>query len=619
MISKRHTHRVRGALLAAAGALFLPLASSQTPAPATGVPAAPRVAWEVKNRFPLFKSGTALSDVLRLAPGQTLLDWSQTVLAAKPDLLAGLAHAYKYTANGRGCKGGSTSANFKTQWNPCTETYAPELFSTQAHDIVVRVESPPAGRCLFILGEAARLVPCNEPVELQVSATGGPRQLTVQALAGGFSAVEDIQVRDLMLVAFGDSFSSGESNPDLAAIHDNGPVLGKGDIRQPLEGLRWTDSPHRLTRQPVWLDGNCHRSILSWPILAAAKLAVENPHMVVRIASWACSGAEIPDGFFTSQLRDFELRRSQFDAARDALCKKNARRAPPFPSIERLGKGNQAGLGRMASDSGCVEEDRVRPIDAVLLTFGGNDVFFAPVIADTVAITGTHLPFVDSVVKPLRKHVVKTPEQARDRILGQVNRPEDRLQQRYAALDRGIRALGVTPERVFQVQYPNPLYEAPGRYCDISAFDGMDIVDLRQRKTNITKDEARHVESTMIMPLQQAISGRPYGWNVVDRHVETGKSHGLCAYFSDKQKELAIPRLTGGNWVRGELPSQYRHYAATARWFRTPDDVVMGVYQGSSLLPISGAFHPSAQAHGAIADAVFDQLKLRFATPARDQ
>lgn len=616
MISiQRSPWRVRKALLlATAGALLAAPALAQATASA---PEAPRVSWEVKNRFPLFKSATALSEVLRLAPGQTLLDWSQTVLANQRDLLAGLVRPYAYTRNGRGCKGGSSAANFGTLWNPCTETYAPELFDATHHEIVVRLQRPPAGRCLYILGDAARLAPCAEAVEFQVGKAGG--QLTVQALEGGFSATEKIQVRDLMFVAFGDSFSSGESNPDMAAVHSDEPTEGKGDIRQPLEGLRWTDAPHRLARDPVWLDGNCHRSILSWPILAAARLAAENPHMVVRIASWACSGAEIPDGFFSSQLRGFELRLSQFDAARDALCRKNARRAPAFPTIDRLGKGKDASHGRAGRNSGCIEEHRVRPIDAVLLTFGGNDVFFAPVIADTIAITGTRLPFVDAFIKPLRKHIVKTPQQSRERTLGQVSRREDRLPERYAALDRGLRALGVTPERVFQVQYPNPLYEAPGRHCAMSDFDGMDIIDLRQRRTNITEGEARHVESTMIVPLQNAISARPHGWNVVDRHVDEGKHHGLCAYFSDKRKELAIPRLAGGTWVDGWRPSQYNHYAATARWFRTPDDVVMGVYQGSSLLPISGAFHPSAQAHGAIADAVFDQLRKRFAPAPHGQ
>ena len=601
------------------------VAAIQIAAPAAAQPAPvgqeqrPRIVWEVKNRFPLFRSESAVSEILKLPANKPLLEWATQTLAAAPDLLAPLTSDYAYSHKGK-CKGKSGNQEFKTLWNPCTETYSPKLFELpDNHDIYVRIVPAPQGKCMFKLGGLPGVsADCGARVVVNVPRSAEPQVLVVEGIPGVPSLTENILVRDILLFAFGDSFASGESNPDVQAIHRDHPTHGVGG--EALSGVTWLNSPHKLARKPKWQDRRCHRSVLSWPILAAAKLAADDPHMVVRIASWACTGAEISDGFYSAQLMKsadalgVPVQRSQFVAAREAICAKEKPHGSgdSIDTVEHK-KGTKSGKGGKAV--GCLQADRQREIDGVLFTFGGNDVFFGPVILDAVGIVGTHIPFVDWKIKPAREKIVRTPLQAKARIKGEVANTYDKLQTRYAALNAGFAALGVPPEKVYQIQYPNPLLDQNGKFCDKSKFDGMDTLDKVQRKSNLTAWESENAQTHMILPLQEAIKPSGNKWNVVDGHVGDMKKHGLCAYDNNKELELAMPKLASGNWVRNFKPSQYNHYAATARWFRTPDDVVMGLYSGSSFAPVSGAFHPSALAHSAIADQVVEQLKKRFSNP----
>lgn len=580
----------------------------------------PRIVWEVKNRFPLFRSENALSEILKLPANKPLLEWATQTLAAQPDLLEPLTSDYVYSEKEKGkCKGKTDKQEFKTLWNPCTETYDADLFALpNKHQIYVQVLPAPPGKCTFRLGALPGVAAdCSARVVVDVPRTAEPQVLVVEGIPGIPSLTEGIQVRDILLFAFGDSFASGESNPDVPAIHKNHPT--QAPTGEALSGVTWLNSPHKLERKPNWQDRRCHRSVLSWPILAAAKLAADDPHMVVRIASWACTGAEITDGFYSAQLKDgadslgVPVQRSQFVAAREAICgNKPGGSGNSIVTVEHI-KGTKN--GKKGTAVGCLKEDRTREIDGVLFTFGGNDVFFGPVILDAVGIVGTHIPFVDWAIKPKRKTMVRKPSQARARIEGKVSNPYDKLQIRYTALDAGLGALGVPPEKVYQIQYPNPLLDQNGKFCDRSKFDGMDTLDKVQRNSNLTKWESENAQTNMIEPLQGAIKPSRYKWNVVDGHVDLIKEHGLCAYDKNKKLEFAMPKLSSGQWVRNFRPSEYNHYAPTTRWFRTPDDVVMGLYSGSSFAPVAGAFHPSALAHSAIADQVVEQLKKRFTGP----
>ncbi|MDH4482461.1 MAG: hypothetical protein QE279_07110 [Rhodoferax sp.] len=574
------------------------------------------IRWEVKHRFPLFRSEDALRNRLQITQGQSLQQWSLEVLSRDSYLLQNFVKAY-HQGEGKGCKKDIASTEFPTLWNPCTESYDEKLFQKGNYEILVELAAPPSGLCKFRTDFEEKIVICGSKLMLKIPSPNIPYLLSVEQLNGDFRASTNVQIRDILLVAFGDSFSSGESNPDVPARHED-PLLALSET-QYHDGISWLKAPQRPA---AWLDSRCHRSLFSWPVLAAARLASEDPHLVVRIASWACSGAEITDGFYSPQLRSGPLQKSQFMAARTAICKKKEGSGKPFDTVERLGKGNGNRTGKLgAKVAGCVASDQKYPIDAALFTFGGNDVFFAPILADAVMATGfKKFGILNPIYKPLRKGNVKKVWDAKRRIDGNAF-TYDNLHVRYNHLSMGLNALGIPPERVFQIQYPNPLRDADQQLCAESHYDGMDVLDYRQGRTNLTYGESYEAELKVVIPLINAIKvngitqnvgGR--GWQIVDEHVAEMADHGLCAFRTDRKKEFAMPRLTEGKWDYEFKPSDYRHYNDTARWFRTPDDVAMGMFEGSKFLPIQGAFHPSAHAHAVIGDKVYEALRKTVAS-----
>jgi hypothetical protein len=94
-----------------------------------------------------------------------------------------------------------------------------------------------------------------------------------------------INPRDELLVAIGDSFGSGEGNPDLAGVLDR------------------KQATPRFSLDPVWLDRRCNRSMHASPSRAAMLLAAvprngtdRRDRHSVSFLSFACSGAKITDG-----------------------------------------------------------------------------------------------------------------------------------------------------------------------------------------------------------------------------------------------------------------------------------------------------------------------------------
>jgi hypothetical protein len=89
-----------------------------------------------------------------------------------------------------------------------------------------------------------------------------------------------------------------------------------------------------------------------------------------------------------------------------------------------------------------------------------------------------------------------------------------------------------------------------------------------------------------------------------------------------------LPRRHGDVWVPYN-PAHYEPYAARQRWFRTPNDAFLtGNFHvaGSVMQKVlklqsfswfqvllastySGAFHPTAEGHAAIADSVVEQAR----------
>ncbi len=172
-----------------------------------------------------------------------------------------------------------------------------------------------------------------------------------------------VTIRDLLIVALGDSYASGEGNPDVPETY--APVDTAGDLA--------IISPAR------WEDTRCHRSAAAAPSQAALALENADPHTSVTFISFACSGATIntddyddanpldpyaPVPHSTQPAGSGVL--GPYDGAEHA----DGDYATPLPSqIDQL----KTALGM--TDGGT----QSRPIDALMLSAGGNDIGFGPI------------------------------------------------------------------------------------------------------------------------------------------------------------------------------------------------------------------------------------------------
>jgi hypothetical protein len=195
------------------------------------------------------------------------------------------------------------------------------------------------------------------------------------ALPNGTELAEPhVTVEDVFVVAMGDSFASGESNPDrpvtfsaarqmlydplnfqrdimatrtvkplgdygVASSSDfvNPKALPKRLLEDEEKGLIFKlNSPEFQNafdrRAAQWLSADCHRSQYGYPFRVSIGLALENRHRAVTFVSLACSGADIVEGLFSE--RDSREQFSgpngqkqvvaQFDQLSDLICRNGA-------------------------------------------------------------------------------------------------------------------------------------------------------------------------------------------------------------------------------------------------------------------------------------------------------
>lgn len=131
-----------------------------------------------------------------------------------------------------------------------------------------------------------------------------------------------------LVVSVGDSYASGEGNPDR-----RGQTKGTGGCRTKTSYMIARDLKPEMRRQPVWLEPEDHRSLSSAPARAVRILLREYPY--ITFLSFAKSGAEVSSD-------------------------------EPNDLLEQLAKVKKL-IGN-------------HRIDALLMSIGGNDVRFSPTL-----------------------------------------------------------------------------------------------------------------------------------------------------------------------------------------------------------------------------------------------
>ncbi|MHD0644912.1 hypothetical protein ACYPKM_04750 [Pseudomonas aeruginosa] len=455
------------------------------------------ITWSVKNGFPVFRKPETF---------QAFRDaWPAKETAV--DFLAGRSAEWFRT---------HLPKTSETLWNSGSGLYdKKELFKTTHVIVALATGTPENSTCRWFKGKVLQSPPqsCSLPKDIKVDErVFVPIRVEV---SDGDPGQTDVYVKTYNIVAFGDSFASGEGNPDRAAV---GTGRVTDDLYKGRNILRAHDlSDGHFSKGADWWDTTCHRSLLSWQSMYALKLALSDPHLVVRFASFSCSGAEVYDGFFRAQLnppaedisnrvakwkqRDggnfldlnpvqagqgpeeakttgLMLNKSQLNAAVHLLCPED-----PYRKGEKnYGREVHSSIGRkyfgVVKYDGC--RKKLQPVDEVLLAFGGNDFGFAGVTSWGLVPRGIYPSSLATSKNPLiaaygegKNMTRKTGMKIMRFAIGVID-PDEAAQASGAYMDKlyldmngALKDyLNIAPTKVKVLIYPNPLETPFQPYCE---------------------------------------------------------------------------------------------------------------------------------------------------------
>ena len=477
---------------------------------------------------------------------------------------------------------------------------------------------------------------CDRPVEFDIPYPAGAR-VTVE-VGGRPIASDDMQVADLLIVGIGDSFASGEGNPDVPVrfSRERSADYGKETkapgasslIGYPTRVGSWRQIGDRefLAENARWLDQACHRSMYSHQLRASLQLALENPHRAVTFVGVACSGADVAMGVFLRYKGNEWVvsppEYSQISAIAEAQCGSHEAPMQDLPEAYHMG-------GKIPDlEGGLVlrkcRTEQARKIDLYMVSIGGNDVGFARLVANAVLADASNLKMLGGWFGQV--HGAAEAEAALDV-----------LDERYKALNRALHNILHLPwdqnDRVLLTAYPAMALMEDGRSMCPDGSAGMDVIGDLQLSAKKAR-EGQQVADKLNRIMRA--SAKDYGWTFVDRHRDQFLGRGICAGWTDNGlssvDDLRIPRKVNGEWEPYN-PADYQPYASRQRWFRTPNDAFMtaNFHVSTSLLQsvlklqtlswfqlllastYSGAFHPTAEGHAAIADAVAERARAVLA------
>jgi hypothetical protein len=356
-----------------------------------------------------------------------------------------------YESNARPRRYASVCAR-KYAWGTAKEDYV----LPEAHTVVIRIAPEQlagvSGDCVWAWhprkagGKSeTRRVPCADKLTIARVPYASDRNnsgvsVTVRLPDGRELAEREVVVEDLFIIALGDSFASGESNPDRPVqfsperemVYD--PTLLREDVaaRAPAKGAApgfglassdeqynpkvlprrlMGDEPagrfHKLASPEFaaaferasahWLSRDCHRSQYGYPFRVAIELALENRHRSVTLASFTCSGSEVTEGLFldmdpregASEIPGGKVR-AQLDQLSELICRGGRSQRATYTLPVYLHVSTQVSMQSVVK-AWCPPPSRKRAIDLVLLSIGGNDVGFGALAAYSLTESITDL------------------------------------------------------------------------------------------------------------------------------------------------------------------------------------------------------------------------------------
>jgi lysophospholipase L1-like esterase len=526
-------------------------------------------------------------------------------------------------------------------WGTAREDYVlPEAHTIQLWIAPEVLTGLPAGDCVWtwtphragIAGETRKqackdkLVIKRLPYSLDHNGSGAAVKVTLPD--GRELADPAVVVQDLFIVAMGDSFMSGEGNPDKPVVfspsremvydptNSDTRDVATRSIVNPSYGVasapgtidpkalpkrRMEDEVKSLIYRPntrefeeafdkagaQWLSTDCHRSQYGYPFRVSLELALENRHRAVTLASVACSGADIVEGLFSEMTPREKFNEAggakvkpQLDQISDLLCRNGAagRTTSASYTLPTYSSGSTSIGNQTFTKQWCPPANRKRPIDLVLLSIGGNDVGFSALAMYAMTNSADDLaPIAGWIGSQIRY----SPQVSRA-YMGVID-------QRFKAVKQALAdGFGIAPSHVVQNAYEQIQFDETGGACGLQPTLGLDVHPKlafhRDRVTEVSNfAHELQVRLECIADAHKAgcpaglATGAGTGFRFVTDHLAEFAKRGLCARdparaFPD-QMAMGMPRMSRTTQeFEPYSPAYTLPYAHHWRLVRNPND-----------------------------------------------
>jgi lysophospholipase L1-like esterase len=447
------------------------------------------------------------------------------------------------------------------------------------------------------------------------------------------------RVKDLLIAGLGDSFASGEGNPNL-------PVAFS-------ESRRFRNFFPERERNDAggnarWTDELCHRSLYGQQLRAALQIAIENPQASVTFLDLSCSGASIMNGILGPQSYVERLSSgAQSNVPTGRFIAGGERDSQLYRLVRELCRERpqmRRGLPY------CPGNAFRRPLDFLFLSVGGNDIGFSNIVA-WASLRDT----VSTSIAGFFGATVSAEEFSR--------RMRDVLPDSYARLAAALEATvplasGVDgvfdPSRIVLTAYPDLVTNETGEICEAAPAEGSgedryaanQSLDMFSSWLTARAPRLQAVrEQFAILHKRMRNLAGDHGWSFAGRVYADRmfEGHGFCARnlrrLDDPAEQLMIPcygsaerdtqtcqpQFSGkdGRWRPYNPATQNYPYALRQRWVRTFNDAYMVMNQkvttragkideqtsAAVFSETTGALHPTAEGHAAMADGVMLTLR----------
>lgn len=581
-----------------------------------------QIEWKVEQPFCFIKSEQS-ENSFSIPKGESALNFIEKRMSKKNrDLLPPYEHTY---------------------WNSNIDSdrrLSEEYIFPKVHMVKAKLTPTPIGECLWKYQDKSIKSDCSNGFSFNaITQFGeGSPKLSVKILSKDEELETDVIIKDRLILGLGDSYASGEGNPDSPTVisAEGTETLAKDNNNINITG-RWMKEAEKLwvKKEAAWLDRQCHRSFFSQQIMASLKLAESNPHETITMVPLACSGAEVLDGLLIPQENPpgggAYVKDSQVNFAVKHLCR-NGNLHVVNKLFYRGYTGKNMREQKIQKMYRC--DGELRKPDAIFLSIGGNDVAFAPSIAWATMPNGYRHPFGYIAVNITHKAIDPVcPKYTGQRICNK-NKPvgKDRIKywlpDYYNWLSEQLHQTGLVddPSKVFLTAYPNPTFIEDGktlcgkdRTLDLSeqARSKLPKPFWTQRwDIGITQSEMNDLNTGLINPLYSKMkkTAEIYGWTFVDSYIPELLKYGICSGYFRVDKNIPIyPHVRHGVWYPTDPSKIWAYDINRSRWYRNTNDSVL-FQTDHTKSDMNGAFHPDFRTHALIADHLADQVQTKWNT-----